>query len=386
MTDLPLCRSVHAYAVFVIGIACAWHGGGTPPAFGDENQVVWHVGKDFQRQLQLPSPISWSEQTVRRGLTSLSKSQQIAIWLDRRIDPDGLISITTRGETLHATLRQIAQELNVGVGFVGNVVYIGPTPVAARLATIAAIKRQATANLPLEARTQWHRKQPFQWEELTSPRELLDRLSAEINVSGQLKVVQAERLPHDLWASGDYPSLPPTDRLTLLLAGFDLSFDLSRDGTAIRIASMPESVSISQTFNPKNAMRAEQRFTREFPNVKLVRSGNRLTATGRFEDLELIGRLLRGEEVKALPIDDAKTRFTLTVEQKPVGAIIGLLKKQRNLTVKLDPGVSKKLETLVTFSVQQVTLTELLKAALEPVGIAFRLNGSTLELLPGEPQ
>jgi hypothetical protein len=149
---------------------------------------------------------------------------------------------------------------------------------------------------------------------------------------------------------------------------------------------MPEAVSISRTFSPDNALRAEQRIAREFPNVKMERRGNRLTATGRFEDLELIGRVLRGEKVTALVVDGAKTRFDLKVDNAVVGAIIGTLKKQRNLIVKLDPAVSDKLDTLVTFSVQQVTLTELLEAALKPVGITFRLNGNTLELLPAKPQ
>ena len=142
MTHLLGCRSVHAYAVFVIGIVGALNGGGVPSASADENRasdaVAWRVGKDFQDQLQLPGPISWSEQPLRRGLTSLSEHQQIAIWLDRRIDPDGVVSISTRGETLQGTLRQIAARLNVGVGFVGNVVYIRPKPVVARLATTAA--------------------------------------------------------------------------------------------------------------------------------------------------------------------------------------------------------------------------------------------------------
>ena len=390
MTRLLPCQSVHAYAVYVIGIVCALTGVGTPRGSADDtlagDVVVWRAGKDFQRQLQLPGPISWSEQSLRQGLKSVSRSQRIAIWLDRRIDPDGAISITTSGESLQATLQQVAEKLGGGVGFVGNVVYIGPKSVAARLATIAAIKRQATASLPSEAQTRWKRHQPFQWEALSSPGELLDQLAIEVRISGQFKVVQSERLPHDLWAPGDYPPLPPTDRLTLLLAGFDLSFDLARDGTAIRIAPMPESVSISRTFSPDNALRAEQRIAREFPNVKMERRGNRLTATGRFEDLELIGRVLRGEKVTALVVDGAKTRFDLKVDNAKVGAIIGTLKKQRNLIVKLDPAVSDKLDTLVTFSVQQVTLTELLEAALKPVGITFRLNGNTLELLPAKPQ
>ena len=78
----------------------------------------------------------------------------------------------------------------------------------------------------------------------------------------------------------------------------------------------------------------------------------------------------------------SKTRFSFNVKKARVGAVISTLKKERNLTVRIDPAVSDKLQTLVTFNVQEVTLAEILEAALEPVGIAFRLNGNTLELLP----
>ena len=90
MSHVLPCHSVHAYAVFVIGIVCVLNGGGLSRADADDGRasdvVVWRVGKDFQHQLQLPSSISWSDQSLRRGLRSLSRRRQIAIWLDRRID------------------------------------------------------------------------------------------------------------------------------------------------------------------------------------------------------------------------------------------------------------------------------------------------------------
>lgn len=377
------CQIVHAYAACLIGILSALMGGSGSRALADDAPaaIAWLDGKAFQRQLQLPYRISWSDQALRDGLASVSRNQRIAIWLDRRIDPGRVMQITTGGESLQGALEQVAAKLNVGVGFVGPVVYLGPKPVAERLATIAALKREAVATLPQESRATWQRRRAFQWDVLTSPRELFDEVVAEIRPRDEpLKVVLPERLPHDLWAAGDYPALPPTDRLTLLLAGFDLSFDLARDGTAIRLAPLPDEVAMARTFTPDNALRAEQQVARAFPEVQLERRGNRLTATGRFEELELIGRMLRGEPIAPLAVDDADTRFDLKVENTKVSGIIGALKKQRDLTVVVDPAIAARLETLVTFSVEQVTLVELLEAALHPVGIGFKLQGNRLEL------
>ncbi len=410
---------VPAYAVFAIGILCAHRDGwgqgagsaaapadvptkrdvlrGTEPHRTDPSDSdagrdqgrgagpAWREGRDFQRQLQLPVGIAWSETPLLQGLNRLAESQGVAIWLDRRVDPNRLMDLSTSGVSLEVALRQVAAKLNLGVGFVGNVVYLGPKPVAIQLATIAALKREATAKFGADARVAWQRKIAFRWDPLTSPAELLDRLTRELRFNGgEVRVVELERLPHDLWAGGNFPPLSPTDRLTLLLAGFDLSFDLARDGTAIRLAPLPESAALSRTFSPSNALRAEQQLAREFPGVKLERRGNRLTATGHFEDLELIGRLLRGETISAPVVEGAEVRFDLKVDNTEVGAILGALKKQRNLTVTVDPAVRDKLGTLVSFNVQQVTLAELLDVALKPAGITFRLDGTTLQLLPGD--
>jgi type II secretory pathway component GspD/PulD (secretin) len=107
--------------------------------------------------------------------------------------------------------------------------------------------------------------------------------------------------------------------------------------------------------------------------------------TGRFEDLELIGRLLRGETITAPIVEGAEIRFDLKVDQTAIGAIINTLKRQRNLTIVVDPAVANKLGTRVTFDVKQATLAELLEAALKPAGIAFQLKGTTLELMPQKP-
>ena len=91
MTHLLPCQSVHAYAVLVIVIVGALNGGGWSCASAADGRVgakvggnadtvsalAWRDGKDFQRQLQLPGPISWSDQSLRQGLKGVAIGNRI---------------------------------------------------------------------------------------------------------------------------------------------------------------------------------------------------------------------------------------------------------------------------------------------------------------------
>ncbi len=388
-----------ACVVFLIGIACLIGASQHSPLRADDGgdaargssaarprrEVAWLEGDKFQRQLNLPMGISWTEIPLRRGLGRIAANQGVAIWLDRRVDPGQAVDFSIRGTPLLSALEKLAIQLKLGVGSVGNVLYLGPPAVAEKLATVAALRREEVAQLPAEARSAWQTRRPMRWEALAAPHELLEQWASELDLGdAPLQVVRPELLPHDRWAAADFPSLPLSDRLSLLLAGFSLTYDISRDGSAIRLAPLPESATITRTFRPDNALRAEQQVARQFPEVAVSRRGNRLTASGRFEDLERIARLLRGEQINMPAVQDADVRLSLKVENEQVGGIVRALERQYGLTVKLDPALGELLTKRVTFEVKLVTLEELLEVVLTPAGITYRLDGKTLELRPAQ--
>src|SRR4029079_8331616 len=52
------------------------------------------------------------------------------------------------------------------------------------------------------------------------------------------QIAGAERIPHDLWAAGALPELSLAEQLTVLLVGFDLTFDLRRENRTIEIVPL----------------------------------------------------------------------------------------------------------------------------------------------------
>ena len=65
-------------------------------------------------------------------------------------------------------------------------------------------------------------KQQLAWPRLSEPRQVI---SAVIEQRGW-RVAEPERIPHDLWAAGELPELSVAEVLTVLLIGFDLTFEL----------------------------------------------------------------------------------------------------------------------------------------------------------------
>lgn len=346
-----------------------------------EDQAAWKTGLAFRQQLSSLVGFQWSgSATLRPSLASLARSQQVAIWLDRRVDPDQPVEMGIHDVSLRQALRIVAGRIGCGVCFVDSVVYIGPPSITEKLATLAAMRRDEAQQLPTAARTKLQHAQPWTWDEASAPKELLAAIAEEAN----LKISEADRLPHDLWAAGDLPSLAVTDRMSLLLAGFDLTFDIAKDGSAIRPTPIPGQVSLQRTYTPRGAIAtATAKIAREFPQVGVQTKGQQLIIVGSFEDHDQIARLLRGEAVAPPKPTGGEKRYDLTT-QSPVGAIVKLIGEREKLQVTIDPAAAKLLQTRVSVEVKQATLLELLDATLDPAGIRYELEGQSLRLLPAE--
>jgi len=347
-----------------------------------EETIAWKTGDDFRRQLRQPVGFSWQENPIRAALGNLSRNRQLAIWLDRRVDPGVPLDLSVEGISLHDALRRIAASVGCVVSYPGPIAYIGPRDATAKLATIAALRRQDVTRLPEPIRMRFELRDVWQWDELSSPRELLQQLCQRAGI----KLVNLERIPHDLWPAADLPALSLTDRITLVLAGFDLTFEIARDGSAIRPMPMPAEAQLERTYPLRSTNRGIARKLAEtLPAATLSRDGKQLTVTGSWEDHETVAAALRGERPTGKQVAEGETRFDLRVSNEAVGAIVKVLAEHEKLTVKVDPAIQANLQQRVSFDLKQAKLEEVLEQALKPVGIAFQLKAGTLELRPRRP-
>ena len=348
----------------------------SPQVLANEDSIEWQLGPQFHQQLQSAVTFSWMDNPLRSGLTNLSRAHRVAIFLDRRIDPGRLIDLDILDRPMEHALHTLARSLDLGIGYLGPVVYVGPPEVTAVLATQAELKRQQVSRLPMKQRSRWQRVEAWQWERLTTPRQLLERLTQQT----RCRIENADLVPHDLWPEVELPRMSATDRMSLVLAGFGLTFELTPEGSTVRLLAMPGSVWLERGY----AFRSHLAEMLERLTVDTKRVGRRLIVRGTYEDHLAIQRWLRGETGRpSHPAAGVKTH-SLTVDRAQAGAIIQTLVRQLGLSVKVAEPVTERLNRTVSFDVKEVPLKELLHQTLDPIGVRFRIVGRTLELEVGD--
>jgi hypothetical protein len=187
-----------------------------------QEPIVWKTGPALETQLKQQYNIQWQDRPLRPVLTRLARETAVATFLDRRIDPDQPLSLEVTDIPLNQLHDRIASAVGASVCRVSAVKYIGPSGVAGKLPSVAAQRRSEAAKMPSDLRARLLKQQPLSWPELIEPRDLVAALAEEAGLS----VNHPESIPHDLWPAVDLPSLAWTDRLSLVLAGFNLTFEI----------------------------------------------------------------------------------------------------------------------------------------------------------------
>ncbi|TWT37846.1 hypothetical protein KOR34_28100 [Posidoniimonas corsicana] len=302
--------------------------------------------------------------------------------LDRRVDPHLPMAPAPAGSLGDALAASFGAN-RVGASELSGALYVGPTPAARDLRTLAEIGRKQVTRLDAGSRSEMRRIDSLSWPRLTEPRGLIESL---LDGHG-LRLQNPETLPLDVWDQGRLPPMTLSDRLTLLLIGFDLVWQASDAPRAIRLAPAPRSPSISKRYNlPKRVAWDERAFQDAFPSAVVQRRGNRVELTARVEAHERLATELRGEVEDDTPPSGGEQRLTLTVRQQPAAAVLQKLTETFSLSVRYEPSVSDAARTALTrrvdLSVSQATLAELLDELGMQVGYSLSLRGKEILIGP----
>ena len=93
-------------------------------------------------------------------------------------------------------------------------------------------------------RRAWRKPVASDWPRLAEPAGLASSWSDEAGIP----IRDLDRIPHDLWDAGELPAMGLLERLTILLAGFDLTVRIESDGMAT-IVKIPATVSVESSYS-----------------------------------------------------------------------------------------------------------------------------------------
>jgi len=287
--------------------------------------------------------IHWQGVPLRDAIGRLKPLFDEAVFVDRRVDPGLRVTLDIEASSAEQVVGALAIEQKLGVARLGKLIYLGPIAAADELRAIAGLRGKEVARLPAELRTSLAGKKRLTWSRLAEPRLLVASIAEE----NGWRVAQAERIPFDLWAAGELPELTAAEQLTVLLLGFDLTFELRPDERTIVIVPLEEQAESSV---PKNVV--ERKPAKTPPR-----------ATGA-----------------------KKQVYTLRVQEKPVGAVLKELGTRLHWAIVIDEAAiraaGKSLDQRVSFAVENADQEKLLDALLTPAGLEYRIDGEQIRVVP----
>ena len=337
--------TVAACVLIVWLVSLDWSDAATPQAARDRG-----AGR-MAREAQRSAEIHWQRVPLRDALARLEKAFDETVFLDRRVDPSQRVSLDIEAHQIEDVLTAIAAGRGLGVSRLGRLVYLGPRSAADQLRPLAALRAEEMERLPPGQRATLQRQQPLHWPRLAQPRGLVTSLVEQTG----WRVEQARRIGHDLWPAGGLPGLPIAEQLTVLLVGFDLTFELRPPERVIEIV-------------PLNAER-----------MKRLAGGAKPRAEGDAHGA-------RPETGKTF--GETRQVYTLRVAEQPVRAVLQELSRRLNWQIEIDEAAiraaGRTADERVSFAVENVERDELLDALLRPAGLSFRRDDERITIVPGK--
>jgi hypothetical protein len=294
-------------------------------------------------QVRRSVAIHWQRVPLRDALARLERAFDATIFLDRRVDPNGRVSLNIEASNIEDALTPIAAERGLGISRIGPLVYLGPRRAAEQLPGVAAARMEDAASLPGRLGAALRRTTQLTWPRLTEPRRLVTSLLEDAGWND----IEAEKLPHDLWSAGRLPELALAEQLTVLLIGFDLTFEIRPKTFTIVIVPLEKNAAIQHaTVAPSQGTppRADRRAER------------------------------------------TKQVYTLRVQEQPVGVVLRELSKRLNWAIDIDKeaihAAGRTLDVRVSFNVENADQDKLLDELLRPAGLDFRREGEKITSVP----
>jgi hypothetical protein len=167
--------------------------------------------------LAAPVQASWVRLPLRDWADRVTALAGRPVIVDRRLDPNQLVTCTARGESLRDLLHRVATSMGAGVDELAATIRIVPTAAAGMASQADRDTRARLARMPARVRAVLVERQPWRWPFGARPRELVADAADEAGV-----VIEGlDQIPHDHFPSLSLPPLSLAERLDLVLAHFD---------------------------------------------------------------------------------------------------------------------------------------------------------------------
>ena len=379
-------------AVLILAALIALTAVGSPSASAEdrvEQNRAWLVGRRLQQELEKPVNIVRSRSTVRDVVRRIRELHEVALLVDRRIDPDRSIDVQLVQTSLGDGLALWATQLEAELVTIGGTLYIGPVDVTDKIRTLIALRtREVREDAEFQRLSELLQGTSLAWEDLAEPVELLDR----VQTTFRCRALNPEAVPHDLWGRGAMADVNAVEALLLVLGQFDLSFEWQPGADSVRIVSMPASVVVEQSHTSRTMSvdDAVALVRKTWPDLQPTRRGRSVVVAGTAGQHDAIQELLNppAQNSKSTPPTQGPLTnrlFTLTTTRTEAIVVIRTLELE-GTKVEYDSQALEQagvdLRRKLTLKLEKATADEFFTAVCEPLGLTYELDGTTVRLTP----
>lgn len=359
------CYVFAVYVFAIIGFAVTV----TPPNLCAQNtQQTVLANARFEQQLKALISTRW-DLPLKDVLHSIRETQRVAIFLDRRIDPTQQIQLEIQDETMRTALQQIANQANAQISRIRNVIYIGPNKTTDLLATVAAIHAEKHRRSQAKNTRVFTVGKTTQWNRLTQPQSIVTAIADSVNA----RITNIDAIPFDLWDKHAMPQLPFALRMSIVLAGFDLTYQMNSD-RSITLTPFPSEAKYQKSFSTNVNSANFNRIKASFPTLQITNNMQQLVATGRWEEIAELELLLNGNSVtRPKPMPTSKQVYTLSVTNQTIQDVLKAIASNEKLEITASAAVRQIWDKRISLEAKELSLTDLLLQVVGKGNLQYRI-------------
>ena len=309
----------------------------------------------FEQQLEALISTRW-DLPLKDVLHFIRETQHVAIFLDRRIDPVQQIQLEVQDKTMSTALQLVANQANAQISHIRNVIYIGPKKTTHLLATVAAIHAEQHRRNQAENTRIFTIGKNTQWARLAQPRSIVTAIAESVNV----RITNIDKIPFDLWDKHTLPDLPFAMRMAIVLAGFDLTYQMNNDGS-ITLIPFPSEAKYQKAFSTNVSAVNLNRIKNNFPTLRITNNMQQLVASGRWEEIAELELLLSGNIItRPRPMTTSKQVYTLSVTNQTIQDVLQAIASNEKLELTGSAAAQKIWDKRVSLEAKELPLADLL--------------------------
>ncbi len=365
----------------LVAIAAAWLSTESCSA------TEWRSAADLKRHLNSTVSNTWSGRELRAALASFSKQYKISTFLDRRINPGRTVQLSVQNVTLASMLQRLASGHELGLTWLGPVAYFGPAETTDRLRTLAFLRQEEIRKSPAARRNALQQPHAVRWQDLAIPREVIAGVATQYGIT----VVNPDELPHDLWAAGELPPMGLAEQLTVLCAGFGMTFRLDPAATKLQLRPIPAKVYIDRFYSVgrQSPEVLISEWQKAVPDVTIRMSGNRIGVRGTLEAHEQIAAFRGGAQIATsdpLPAKDEKPKKYDLRTEAPLNQLLKTLAAAESLEIRRDEkaiaAAEIDMDQVIKLEAVDLTLEQIIAKVLGEAGLTYKREGRTIHVFP----